>query len=131
MEWWIALSEIVRNFALVAAGAVGLLLAGLRVAAANRQADAALRQTELQRRDHVAELFNRAVGQLHDDELHVRLGAVYTLRQIANDFPDLTGAVFELLSLYVRDSGHVYGEAGQPDDIRIMLDILFEQPGKR
>jgi len=53
----------------------------MRVVAANRQANAALRQAELARRDHVADLFNRAVGQLDDPKLQVRLGAIYTLRR--------------------------------------------------
>jgi hypothetical protein len=35
------------------------------------------RQAELARRDHVAELFNRAVGQLKDEKLEVRLGAIF------------------------------------------------------
>jgi hypothetical protein len=44
----------------------------------------------LARRAHVTELFNRAVGQLSDPKLEVRLAAVYILREVANDFPDLS-----------------------------------------
>jgi hypothetical protein len=62
MEWWIGVSELVRNFGLIGVAVAGLILGGMRVVAANRQAQAALRQAELSRRDHVAELFNRAVG---------------------------------------------------------------------
>ena len=98
MAWWVELSEIVRNFGLLAAAVVGVVLAGMRVVAAKRQADAALRQAELARRDHVAELLNRAVGQLDDARLQVRLGAIYTLAQITQDFPDLSGAVRRVLS---------------------------------
>ncbi len=58
MEWWVAVSELARNFGLVAGALIGLILGGMRVLAANRQADAALRQAELARRGHVAELFN-------------------------------------------------------------------------
>jgi hypothetical protein len=61
---WLTISEIFRNFGLVAAGAVGIYLAWKRVTASNQQANASLQQAELARRDHVAELFNRAVGQL-------------------------------------------------------------------
>jgi len=57
MEGWIAGSELVRNFGLLGAAVIGLILDGMRVVAANRQANAALRQAELARRDHVAELF--------------------------------------------------------------------------
>ena len=66
MQWWIQFSEIIRNFGLVIGGGIGLYLAWLRVSAANQQADASLRQADLTRREHVAELFNRAVGQLGD-----------------------------------------------------------------
>ena len=90
--------EMVRNFGLAVAAFVGIYLAWKRVAAATRQADATLQQAELARRGHVAELFNRTIGQLTDAKLEVRLGAIYTLRQIAKDFPDLAEPTFELLS---------------------------------
>ena len=89
MSGLLAISEIARNLGLLVAAVIGSYLAWKRVTASTRQADATLAQAELARRDHVAELFNRAVGQLNDPRLEVRLGAVYTLRQIARDFPDL------------------------------------------
>jgi hypothetical protein len=88
------LSEIVRNDALVVGGFIGILLAWMRVTASTRQADASLQQAELARRGHVAELFNRAVGQLTHEKLEIRLGAIYTLRQVARDFPGPIGAYF-------------------------------------
>lgn len=97
---------------------------GMRVLVANRQADAALRQAELARRGHVAELFNRAVGQLDDPKVQVRLGAIYTLRQIAQDFPDLAGAVLELLNAYMRESARDYGDAPVPADVQEIMRIL-------
>jgi hypothetical protein len=66
LSTWIAISEIVRNLGLVVAGGVGLVIAAWRSHAANRQAKAALDQTELARRDHIAEIFNRACAQLCD-----------------------------------------------------------------
>ena len=87
MEWWIAVSELVRNFGLLGAAVIGLVLGGMRVVAANRQAHAALRQAELARRDHVAELFNRAVGQLDDPKLQISLGRFTRFEQISVGFP--------------------------------------------
>jgi hypothetical protein len=121
MEWWIAVSELVRNFGLVAAAALGLILAGMRVIAANRQARASLEQAALSRRDHVAELFNRAVGQLDDPKLQVRLGAIYTLRQISRDFPDLTRPVYDVLNVYVRENTR--GKVGEEPSVDI-LEIM-------
>ena len=85
MTWWVSFSELFRNFGLIVAGAIGIYIAWRRAVASTQQADAALRQAELARRDHVAELFNRAVGQLSHEKLEIRLGAIYTLRQIARD----------------------------------------------
>ncbi len=112
MGWWLTFSEIFRNFGLILGGFVGIYLAWQRSLASTRQADAALRQAELARRDHVAEMFNRSVSQLTDEKLEIRLGAIYTLRQIARDFPDLSRPTMELLSAYLRESrkGHDVGE---------------------
>ena len=100
---WLLFSEVIRNLGLVFAAFIGIYLAWKRVSAATIQADASLRQADLARRDHVAELFNRAVTQVTHEKLEVRLGAIYTLRQIANDFPDLAGPTFELMTAYLRE----------------------------
>ncbi len=131
-QWWVQNAEAVKNLLLVLGGGVGgvfgLYLAWLRVTAANRQAEAAVRQAELGRRAHVAELFTKAAGQLSDEKLEVRLAAIYTLREISRDFPDLGGVVFELLSAYFRDHKQVYPlDAEPPADIREILRILPEQ----
>ena len=127
MAWWVEISEIVRNFGLLGAALVGVVLAGMRVFAANRQADASLRQAELARRTHVADLFNRAVEQLAHDKLQVRLGAIHTLRQISRDFPDLTAAVFELLNAYVREGAEDQPNEELPADIRTILEVFKEE----
>ena len=124
MQWWVLFSEVIRNLGIVAGGVLGLYLAWLRVSAANRQADAQLRQAELGRREHVTELFNRAAGQLADPKLEVRLAAIYTLRESTRAFPDLTGAVFELLTAYVRQNPQDWGEGEPPVEIREIFRIL-------
>jgi hypothetical protein len=123
----VQLSEIVRNFALAFVALVGICLAWMRVTAASQQADASLQQVELARRDHVAELFNRAVGQLTHEKLEIRLGAVYTLRQIARDFPDLSDPTSELLSAYLRESVADYGDTEPPVDVREIMKTLKDQ----
>ena len=44
MQWWYDLSEIVRNLGLVLGAAVGIYIAWQRVQAANKQAEAQIRQ---------------------------------------------------------------------------------------
>ena len=110
-------------------GGLGIWLAWRRVTAANKQADAALRQAELARREHVAELFNRAVGQLGDEKLEIRLGAIFTLRQVRHDFIDLTAAVDELLATYLRERVKSYGDAEPPVDVpEIMKTVKLGPP---
>lgn len=131
MQWWVELSEIVRNIGLVAAGAVGVYLGWQRVTVANRQAEAQTRQAELTRRDHVAELFNRAVGQLKDEKQEVRLGAIFTLRQICFDFPDLSDPVVQLLTIYLKENPVDYGDADPPADVREIIRLVVDRNGDR
>ena len=124
MGFWVALSEVIRNFGLVAAALVGICLAWKRVVASNKQADAQLLQAELSRRNHVTELFNRAVGQLKDEKLEIRLGAILTLGQVCTDFRDLSGPVIQLLTTYLREEKVDYGEIDAPADIGEIIRII-------
>jgi hypothetical protein len=121
---WVAASEVIRNLALGVAALVGSFLAWKRVFAANRQADAAMQQATLARRDHVTELFNRAVGQLSDDKLEVRLGAIFTLREIVENFPDLSAPVYALLTTYLRERVTDYGDHDPPPDVREIMETV-------
>ena len=118
------LLELARNLALTLVAGVGLYLAWKRVFAANRQAEASTRQTELARRDFVAELFNRAVGQLADGRLEVRLGTVYILQQIAEDFPDLAQPVYRLLAAYLREAETDYRDSEPPPVIKEIMEFV-------
>ncbi|ABD85764.1 hypothetical protein RPC_0189 [Rhodopseudomonas palustris BisB18] len=88
------------------------------------QARSASTQAELARRTHVTELFIRAVGQLRDPNLEVRLAAIYVLREVAKDFPDLSNPVFELLQAYLREADIDYGDAEPPIDIQEIMSVL-------
>ena len=72
-----------------------------------------------------------AGGLLADERLEVRLGAIFTLRQIAADFADLTGDVFDLLAAYVRNRDVVASEPDMPPDIKIIIEMVGEHLGER
>jgi hypothetical protein len=63
LAYLIQVSELVRNYGLIAAAGIGVILAWWRSLASNRQAIAALRQAEVAQRNHIVEMFNRAVDQ--------------------------------------------------------------------
>jgi hypothetical protein len=131
-QFWLVITDIIRNVGLVAGGAFGLWLAYLRVTASNRQAEAQIkqadnqiRQAEMSRRDYVAELFNRAASQLRDDKQEMRLAAVFTFKQLCKDFPDLAQPIYDLLSAYIQFSPHLFGEDELPIEIIEIITILF------
>jgi hypothetical protein len=130
MSTWVALSEIVRNVALTVAAAVGSILAWRQLSPAALQARSANTQAELARRAHVTELFNRAVDQLSDPKLEVRLAAVYILREIANDFPDLSNPIFQLLQAYLRAGDIDYGDEQPPIDVQEIIKLLRDKLGE-
>src|SRR5690348_3187377 len=130
MSGLVAFSELVRNLALTVAAIVGAVLAWRQLSPAASQARSANMQAELARRTHVTELFNRAVGQLRDPNLEVRLAAIYVLREVAKDFPDLSNPVFELLQAYLRAGNIDYGDDEPPIDIREIVKLLRSRLGE-
>jgi hypothetical protein len=130
MSTWVALSEILRNVALAVAAFVGAFLAWRQLSPAALQARSANTQAELARRSHVTELFNRAVGQLSDPKLEVRLAAVYILREVANDFPDLSDPVLQLLQAYLRAGDIDYGDDPPPIDVQEIMKLLRDRFGE-
>jgi hypothetical protein len=128
----IAWSEVARNFGIVVAGIAGLAIAWWRSRAANLQAQAALEQSDLARRDHITEIFNRAVGQLGEDKLEVRLGAIYTLRAICQDqrYDAYIWPIVETLSAVVRQRAKD-GDAEIGVDVRAIVELLKETAGRR
>lgn len=120
------LSEIVRNFGLIIGGFIGLAIAGWRSHAAHQQSKAALKQNELAQRDYVAATFNRAIDQLGSDKLEVRLGAIYTLKQITLEHgPEgYKSSVIEILSAYARERTKDIAEEELPIDIEEITTFL-------
>jgi hypothetical protein len=130
MSGWVAFSEVVRNLALTIAAIVGAILAWRQLSPAALQARSANVQADLARRAHVTELFNRAVGQLRDPNLEIRLAAIYVLREVAKDFPDLSNPVFELLQAYLRAGNIDYGNDEPPIDVREIVKLLRTRLGE-
>ena len=77
----------------------------------------------------MAEIFGAAVANLDHDRLHVRLGAIYTLREIVEAYPDLSRPTIDLLTSYLAQVN--YEDEEPPADVRaIMAMILPPAAGK-
>lgn len=129
MEAILSILTALREIAVIALAGFGVYVAWKRLLPATTQADAARTQAQLARRSHVTELFNRAVGQLRDPNIEVRLAAIYVLREIARDFPDLSNPIFETLQAFIRESDVDYGDDEPPIDVRAIIDILKDRLG--
>jgi uncharacterized protein YjbI with pentapeptide repeats len=61
------------------------------------------RQIQVMREGQITDRFTRAIDHLGtEDKLEVRLGGIYALERIANDFSKEQDAIFELLAAFVR-----------------------------
>jgi uncharacterized protein YjbI with pentapeptide repeats len=70
---------------------------------AERTSASAARTYELQREGQITERFTRAIDQLGDEKLDVRLGGIYALERIAKSSIDDHGPIMEVLTAYVRE----------------------------
>ena len=64
--------------------------------------DSSQKQYDLGRRGQIADRFNKAVTQLDDNSLDIRLGGVYALEAIAQQSPDDAATVRNVLAAFVR-----------------------------
>ncbi|MGH7060159.1 MAG: hypothetical protein ACREFH_07235 [Stellaceae bacterium] len=124
----IQISEVIRNYGLIVAAALGMVLAWWRSRASNRQAVAALQQAEVAQRNHVVAMFNRAIDQLGSEKLEVRLGAIYTLKRVSRDpqYVDYRVPILETLTAYVRERTRDDIKAEPSVDIREIMRFLNE-----
>jgi hypothetical protein len=94
------------------------------VVASNKQADAQLRQADLSRRNHVTELFNRAVGQLKGRKTRNSTWRNFDPRPSMYRIRDLSGPVVQLLTTYLQQEKADYGEIDAPADIEKIIRII-------
>jgi hypothetical protein len=88
---------------------------------AYRQVQTARRQVEVAQQGQVTERFTRAIDQLGNANLDVRLGGIYALERIANDSPQDRASVAEVLTAFVR------GHAPWPTPSAERLNGLFRR----
>ena len=124
MQFLIDISELIRNGVITIAALVGVYLAWKRLAPDTSRATATVDQAELARRAHGTELFNRAAGQLNEQQLEVRLAAIYVLRETSRDFPDLANPVFELLQAHLRERDAATDADNPPADVVAIVETL-------
>lgn len=123
MSGAVAVSEIIRNYAIVIAGFGGAGVAIWRAFAADRQSKAQLDQAVQGRLEHASAQFSEAISDLDHEKLHMRLSAILMLKGTVEAYPELSGAAVKILTAYL--SGVTYSEADPPADVREILHLII------
>ena len=79
---------------------------------------------------HITERFTKAIAQLGDQEMAIRLGGIYALERIAKDSEKDHGPIMEVLTAYVREKAPRREEdiptaaEKPPTDIQAILTVI-------
>ena len=112
-----------------------LVLAGLywtsrRVLAAEDNVRVAQDNVRVAEEGHITDRFTKAIAQLGDTEMAIRLGGIYALERIAKDSEKDHGPIMEVLTAYVREKAPRQEEDPQnapaplPTDLQAILTVL-------
>ncbi len=108
-------------------------LAGLVVVAG---AAATWQQVRIARHGHITDRITKAVDQLGEDTVDVRLGGLYALERVAKDSYEDRATVTAILVAFVRTHAPVDSQEGDPDvwlgirapDLQAALTVLARRP---
>jgi hypothetical protein len=93
-----------------------------------RSAAAAWRNVQVTQEGQITERFTRAIEQLGNDKLAIRLGGIYALERIARDSPTDHWPIMEVLTAYVREHAPwkdtPQSEPKPAADIQAILTVL-------
>lgn len=91
------LSQIIGGFIVI----VSVILTGANLAITQRETE---RNRSLALEGQITDRFTKAIAQLGDSKLEVRLGGIYALERIANDSEKDHWTIMEVLTAYVREN---------------------------
>jgi len=103
-------NELRKTLAQILAGVfvlIGLYFGWRRIEVAQEQVVVAQEQVGVAREEQITERFTRAVEQLGNEKLEIRLGGIYALERIAKDSVADHWTIVEVLTAYVRENAPV------------------------
>ena len=111
-------STTISNLSLVLGGTVAIVLAVWRSKVSERQTDVAQRQAETAQRDLLNQQLQKGAELLGSSVLAVRLGGIYTLRNLALEHPEQYHIqVMEQLCAFVRGTTGADGQVSPARDL--------------
>ena len=132
--FWLAFKsngEVLRNYALFAAAAIGLPLAFWRSCVAHKQANSQSKQADTAERGHNNERFQKGADMLGSSVMTTRMGGVYALERVAQEHPhEYHVQIMKLLCAFLRHQAIDGGEEGEAEskELRMDLDATAHDP---
>lgn len=128
MEHSIHISELIRNYSLVLAAAIGLPLAIWRSSTASKQANAAEKQAEISKKVADEQIFLDAIKLFESTNADVRIGAIHALQRIALINEEYYEDIIKVFCTFIRNNSNNQRK-GKPysyvrPDIDAVLDAL-------
>ncbi len=117
--FWLAFKsngEALRNYALVAAAAIGLPLAFWRSCVAHKQANSQSKQADTAERGHNNERYQKGADMLGSDVMTTRMGGGYALERLAQEHaPEYHVQIMKLLCAFLRHRTRDRGEKAKAE----------------
>ncbi len=114
-------SDTLRNVGLLVGGALAFVFAGWRAWVAEQDKATAQRQADIAQQSLLNERYERGAEMLGSDVLSVRLGGIYALQGLAEQYPDQYHVqIMRRLCFFVRHPTEV---VGQPSVVSREVDL--------
>lgn len=80
--------------------------------------------------NQITERFTRAIDQLGNEKIEIRLGGIYALERISKESNTDYWAIVKILTAYVREKSLIHEEQNEDKristDIQVILEVLFK-----
>ena len=123
-----SLSTTIRNLGLIVGGVIAIILAVWRSTVAERQAGTAQAQADIAQQSLLNERYQRGAEMLGSPVLSVRLGGIFALRRLAEEYPEQYHIqILDLLCAFVRNPTKdetIYMQDKLREDVQAVLTYV-------
>ena len=119
--WWLGQITLCGQVTIVQIITGILVLLGLYLT--QRRVKATENNVRVAEEGHITEGFTKAIAQLGDDKMAIRLGGIYALERIAKDSEKHYGPIMEVLTAYVREKAPRREEDIPTAAVKLTTDI--------
>lgn len=116
-----------RNAILIVGGLTAGIIATWRAYVADEQAKTESKKANIAEQIQITDRFARAIEQLNNEHIYMRIGAVHALERIGHDSEDDVLAVLRLLASFVRGQSPAKNKSVHfelPPDAKEGLDVI-------